>query len=285
MRKTVLYGLYAFVALVVFLYFRFPSELMKEILLSQVQKIEPQARLDTDMISPTVPPGIQLEPLAVSYANSPILRMDGLKITPQLFSLIGHNKRFAFKGALGSGELNGLAVAMMAPNEEQVQISINLSRVPLEFLEVLNQYQSFRPDGELDARITFDSSKGGGTAEVNMEISQARITLDPPLMGLEAMDFSLIKAQLTVSPRMVQIRSCEASGDQFESKLTGSIVFRRPLEESRLTLSLMIKPQPAFLADHKNDMIGGLLASGNAQKRGLVFRISGTLNNPNYVVR
>ncbi len=285
MRKILLYGLYALVALVVFLYFRFPSALMKEILISQVQKIEPQARLETDMISPTVPPGIELEPLSVSYANTPILRMDGLKITPQLSSLIGHNKRFAFKGTLGSGELTGLAVTTMAPNEEQVQANITLSRVPLEFLEVLNQYQSFKPYGDLDARINFDSIKGGGTADVNMEISQARITLDPPLMGLEAMEFSLIRAQLTVSPRMVQIRSCEASGDQFESKLTGSIVFRDPLEDSRLTLSLTIKPQPSFLADHKNDMIGGLLASDNAQKRGLIFRISGTLNNPNYVVR
>jgi len=285
MRKIVLYGIYALVALAVFLYFRFPSELMREILLSQVQEIDPQARLDTDLISPTVPPGIELEPFSVSYANTPILRMDGLKITPQLSSLIGHSRRFEFKGTLGSGELNGLAIRTMTPNEEQVQVNINLSRVPLEFLEVLNQYQSFRPDGELDARINFDSIKGGGTAEVNMEISQARITLDPPLMGLEAMEFSLIKAQLTISPRMVQIRSCEASGDQLESKLTGSILFRHPLENSRLTLSLTIKPQPSFLADHKNDMIGGLLASGNAQKRGLIFRISGTLNNPNYVVR
>lgn len=258
---------------------------MKEILVSQVQKIEPQARLDTDRISPTIPPGIELEPLSVSYADTPVMRMDGLKITPQLVSLIGSNKRFAFKGTLGSGELNGLAVTSMAPDGDQVQISINLSRVPLEFLEILNQYQSFKPDGELDARINFDSLRAGGTAEVNMEISRARIAMDPPLMGLEAMEFSLIKAQLTVSPRMVQIRSCEASGDQIESKLTGSIVFRRPLEDSRLTLSLTIKPQPTFLADHKNDMIGGLLASGNAQKRGLIFRISGTLNNPNYVVR
>ena len=127
--------------------------------------------------------------------------------------------------------------------------------------------------------------KGGGTAEVSLEISQAHITLDPPLMGLEGMEFSLIKAQLIVTPRMMQIRSCEANGDQFESKLTGSIVFRQPFEESRLTLSMTVKPQPAFLADHKNDMIGGLLSSGNAQKRGLIFRISGTLHNPNYVVR
>ena len=284
-RKIILYSLYTIVMLVIFLYFRFPSEIMKDVLISQVQKAEPLARLDTDRISPTIPPGIKLEPLSVSYANTPLLRMDDLEITPHLFSLIGHSKKFSFKGTLGSGELNGMADAVVSAADQQAQINLNLSRVPLEFLEILNQYQTFRPEGEMDAKISYDSLKGGGTAEVSLEISQAHITLDPPLMGLEGMEFSLIKAQLIVTPRMMQIRSCEANGDQFESKLTGSIVFRQPFEESRLTLSMTVKPQPAFLADHKNDMIGGLLSSGNAQKRGLIFRISGTLHNPNYVVR
>ena len=44
-------------------------------------------------------------------------------------------------------------------------------------------------------------------------------------------------------------------------------------------------PQPAFLAEHKNDLIGGLMTSQTAQKRGMVFRISGTLDNPKYVMR
>jgi len=284
-KKIFLYGLYGIFALVVFLYFRFPSELMKDLLLVQVQKSQPLARLDTKKVSPTIPPGIKLEPLSVAYANTPILHMDDLKITPRLFSLFGHTKRFDFKGTMGTGELTGQVDTVRESNGEQAQISANLSRVPLEFLEVLYQYQGFRPEGQMDAKIIFDSNKGGGTSDVSLEISRAHIMLDPPLMGLEAIDFSLIKAQLTASPRLVQIRSCEASGDQLESKLTGSIVFREPLEESRISLSLTIKPQPAFMADHKNDMIGGLLTSGNAQKRGLIFRISGTLKNPNYVIR
>ena len=70
-------------------------------------------------------------------------------------------------------------------------------------------------------------------------------------MDLDTLEFSLVKAQLTANQRMVQIRSCEAGGDQIESKLTGAIVLRQPLQESRLTLSLTLRPLPAFLADHK----------------------------------
>ncbi len=284
-NKIFLYGLYAIVALVASLYFRFPSELIKEIVLAQVHKARPEVQLDTDVISPTIPPGIKLEPLLVSYAKMPILRMDDLRITPDLFSLIGSNRHYAFKGNLGTGELNGKVDTDTASNAGQTQISLSLTRTPLAFLEIFNQIQSVRPDGEMDAKINFDSNKGGGTAEVNLEIMLVHIALDPPVMGLEALEFDRINAQLTVSPRAMQIRNCDASGDQLEGKLTGSVVFRNPMEESKITLSLTLKPQPAFIAEHKNDMIGGLLSSDNAQKRGLVFRISGTFKNPNYVIR
>jgi hypothetical protein len=67
--------------------------------------------------------------------------------------------------------------------------------------------------------------------------------------------------------------------------MTGSVIFRQPMGNSRLTLSCTVKPQPAFVAEHKNDLIGGLLASQTAQKRGMIFRVSGTLDNPKYTVR
>lgn len=125
----------------------------------------------------------------------------------------------------------------------------------------------------------------GGTADINTEIRPARISLENPFMGVETLEFTSISAQMTLTPRMLQIRNCDATGGQLESKLTGSIVFRQPMSNSRLTLSLTVKPLPAFIADHKEDMIGGLLASENAQKRGVVFRISGTIGNPRYVIR
>lgn len=283
--KIFLYVLYAVLALAVFLYFRFPSELMKEILIARVSRLQPLAQLEIDSVRPSVPPGIKLESLTIIYDDMPVLRMDSLKITPHLLSMLGQTKRFSFKGALGDGELRGTAELAAASSGEQVQGDLRLSQVPLEFLEILSQYPNFKPDGKMNAVVSFDSTKGGGAADISLEITPARIVLEPPLMDVKVLEFSLIKAQLAATPRMVQIRSCEGTGDQVEGKLTGAVVLRQPFANSRLTLSLTAKPQPAFIADHKNDMIGGLLASGNVQKRGLIFRISGTIDNPNYVIR
>jgi type II secretion system protein N len=283
--KIFLYILYAVFALAVFLYFRFPSDLMKEILIARMNRMQPMAQLEMDSVRPTIPPGIKLEPLTIFYDNMPVLRMDSIKITPHLFSMLGQNKKFSFKGTLGDGELSGTAQMAAASSGGQMQGELRFSQVPLEFLEILSQYPNFKTDGKMNAMVNFDSAKGGGSADISLEITPAHIMLEPPLMDLKSLEFSLIKAQLAATPRMVQIRSCEATGDQLEGRLTGAVVLRQPFADSRLTLSLTARPQPAFIADHKNDMIGGLLASGNVQKRGLIFRISGTIDNPNYVIR
>ncbi len=283
--KIFLYIAFGLVALVFFLYARFPSEMVKNSVFEQIKAIDPKAGLDTDEIRLTIPPGLKMEPLSVDYADQPIFHMDDLKVTPSLFSLFAAAKQYSYHGNIGSGVLKGRAETAIQNKREQTKVAMTLTRVPLNYIDIVNQWKSYIPDGELDATVNFDSLKGGGTADINLEISPSRISFDPPLMGIEALDFDQLKAQLIVTQRMLQIRNCEASGDQIEGKITGSIVFREPIDDSRLTLSLTVKPQPTFIEDHKNDVIGGMLTAGNAQKRGVVFRISGTLQNPRYVIR
>lgn len=283
--KIFLYVLFGLTALVFFLYFRFPSDLVDHAIDERLRQVEPKARADVDEISPTIPPGLKLEPLSISYADMPVIRLDFLKITPNLFYLLSGSGRYSYRGDIGSGDLRGRAITGVENNRQQSKITMTLNRVPLQYIEFLNQWKGYKADGELDANIAYDSSKGGGTADINLEISPARITFDPPLMGIDALDISQLTSQLVATRRMLQIKSGNVIGNQIDGKITGSIVFREPIEESRISLSLTIKPQQEFLADHKDDMIGGLLSSANAQKRGVVFRITGTINNPRYVIR
>ncbi len=283
--KIFLYIVFGVVALVIFLYLRFPSEMVKLALQDQLKSVDPKASLEIDRIKPAIPPGLTLEPLSARYADMPILRMNFLKITPSLFNVFSSSSRYAYRGELGSGDLRGRAVTAVKNDRSQSKITVTLNRVPLNYLEILQQWKGVKADGELDADIVFDTAKGGGTADVDLEISPARIAFDPPLMDVAALDFSQLKGRLMVTRRMLQIKNCDAVGNQIDGNLTGTIVLREPIEESRMSLSLTVKPRQAFLADHKNDVIGGLLSSANAQKRGIVFRISGTINNPRYVIR
>jgi type II secretion system protein N len=284
--KILLYSGFALVAVIFFLYLLFPSELFRDVLEERVAQINPDLMIVTETIQPTIPPGLKLQPLVISYTDLPVLRSDYLKVTPNLFSLLSDPKVFHFKGPIGSGDFRGRGEINRKTKRPQDKLTLNLNNIPVEVIEMLELWPQYQPSGELSGRVNYDSLKGaGGTVEADVQISPFRITLNPPLMGLETLDFSELKAQMTMTPRMLQIRRCEAGGNQLEGKLTGSIIFSKPFGNSRLTMSLTVKPRPEFVAQHKNDIIGGFLATDKAQKRGILLRFSGTLDNPSYRIR
>lgn len=277
---------FALVAVIFFLYLLFPSELFRDVLKDRVAQIDPDLMIATETIQPAIPPGLKLQPLVISYTDFSVLRSDYLKVTPNLFSLLSDPKVFNFKGPLGSGDFRGHGEINRKTKRPQDKLTLNLNNIPVEVFEIFELWPQYRPSGELTGHVKYDSLKGaGGTVEADVHIIPFRITLDPPLMGIETLDFTELKAQMSMTPRMLQIRRCEASGNQLEGKLTGSIVFSKPFGNSRLTMSLTVKPRPEFVAQHRNDMIGGFIDSDKAQKRGILLRFSGTLDNPSYRVR
>jgi type II secretion system protein N len=284
--KVILYIAFTLLMVVVFLLFRFPSEMAVQLIDSQMTRYYPEVQVNTNEVSPTFPPGIKLMPMEVSYAGLPLFSADEFRIRPKLLSMFGANKSAAFGGSMGTGKIKGNAATTTEATRSYAKVVINLIAIPLEALELSGQFPGYRPSGDINAYVDYDSRKGsGGTAKINLDIVPVKIALESPLMGLEMIEFSQLKAELTATQRMLQIRRCEADGPQFEGKLSGSIIFRNPIENSRLTLSCTLRPHPSFVAEQKNNIIGGLLSSGNALKRGLVFRISGTLAKPRYVMR
>lgn len=285
-KKIFLYTLFTLVALLLFLYLRFPSQAVRDLIVVEVEKAKPELKVTAEGAYPVFPPGLKLKPFTLAYDDIPIIRMTHLKMIPGLISMFRQNKEMDFNGPLGSGSLKGNAQVALDERRPKINVVMNLARVPIEALEVLDMWPDYKLAGEMNTHIIYDSRKGaGGSTSINADITPAKIILNEPLMGIEQMEFTQIVAEMTLTPRMLQIARCEMFGNQIEGKITGSIIFRQPLQNSRITLSCTLKPQPAFAAEHKNDMIGGLLGSEAALKRGVVFRISGTLGNPSYVVR
>ena len=284
--KFILYVVYSVGAVVFFLLVLFPSQPLKRMIIEQVALAQPEIELQTEKVQIVFPPGLKLTPISIAYAGIPVIKADQVKLIPSLISLLSQTKHIGIRGEIGSGVLQGQSVLIQDAKRPQTKMTLNLSNVPIAMLAVANQWPQFRPSGEINAFIDYDSRRSGaGGANINIEATLAAVTLTPPVMGLERLEFSKIESEITLTPRMMQIKRFTATGLQIEGKLTGSVIFRQPMGNSRITLSCTLKPQPAFVAEHKNDLIGGLLTSQTAQKRGMIFRISGTLDNPKYVMR
>lgn len=273
----------------VFLYLLFPSDLIKEIMVERLEQNQPNVAVQTDTIGLSIlPPGVRFEPFAVSYAGKPCVDSDIFKVRPHLLSLIKDTKVFSFNGPVGSGRLSGQAELTQTPKHGQRLVFRNadLADVPLEAIAFFKQWKQYTPSGSIDGEISYNTLKSGrGRFDANFTVSPIRIVIDPPQVGLKSLEFTELVAEISANERQLTIKKCEAFGAQLEGKITGFIALRQPFGNSRPTLSLTIKPQQAFIDDHKNDIIGGLLSSSKAQKRGIVFQISGTLDNPSYVIR
>jgi len=284
--KILLYLFFTLVALVIFLYVRFPSETARELIVSRLHEISPQLRMETGTVKPTFPPGLKMNQVKIDYDQMPVFQSDHIKLVPNLFSLLGSQKSLNFNAPLGGGVIEGRAQLNTNGKRVQHSLVLNARSVPMSSLDIFKQWNAFKPNGDLNAYVDYDGSKGpGGTAKLKLDITPGRIDFNPPIMGIGQIEFNQIQGEMTLTPRMLQITTLEASGPQLESKISGSILFRQPLSSSRVTLSCSLKPQAAFTAEHKNDMLGGFFSSNAAQTRGIVVRISGTLDNPRYVVR
>lgn len=285
-KKIFLYTFYTLMALLLFIYMRFPSQTMRDLIVAKVEMAEPELQITAEGAYPVFPPGLKLEPFALAYGDIPIIRMAHLKVVPGLISMFRRNKEMDFNGPVASGSLKGNARIELDERRPKINVVMNLARVPVEELSLLGMWPEYKLAGEMNTHILYDSLKGaGGTTSVNADITPAKIVLSEPLMGIEELEFSQVVAEMTVTPRMLQIARCELSGNQIEGKITGSIIFRQPIQNSRITLSCTLKPQPAFVAEHRDDMIGGFFGTETAQRRGVILRISGTVGNPSYVVR
>ncbi len=285
-KKIILYGCYTFLAAIFFLYYLFPSETARHLIVKQLDQLHPAVKVRIEEVRPTFPPGLKLAPLTIEFEQLPVVNSNHLIVKPDLLSLFGSERSFDFNGPMGTGQYYGRAELDVDGKRPQNTLLLNLKAVPLEALDMLRQWPFFKAAGDLNAYVDYDSRKGaGGTAKINVDINPVRISFESILAGLEQLEFSQLQAEMAVTPRMLQISRCEATGAQIEGKVSGSIVFRQPLQNSRIALSCTLKPQPAFAAEHKNDMLGGLFSSSAAQKRGIILVISGTLDNPRYVIR
>lgn len=285
-RKIVLYGLYTLAVVFFFLYVRFPSQAVQDYVTKKIHQSYPDIQLITEKVTPVFPFGLKMAPLTLSYSGTPVLRTDFATATVSLSSLFKKNKQIDYSGTIGNGSFKGWTEWSKIEKKSQVKSSLKFMNLAIESVDWVNRWPGYKPWGEMNASLDYDSRKGGtGSATVLIDIAQAGVLLNPALMGLEKIEVAQLQAEMVLTQKMLQIKRCDANGPQMTGKLVGSVMLREPIGSSRLTMSCTIKPEPAFIAEHKTDPIGGLLGSETAQQRGLVFRITGTLDTPNYTTR
>ncbi len=285
-KQIFYYSLFGFAALVFFAYVLFPSDNLKQFISGKLSEMDPNIGAKIDNIRPVLPPGIALDRVDISYQGERLAQMPTLKIAPSLTTLFKTKKTISLKGSLNDGIIKGSGTLVNNNGYTFSTAYADLTNVKIEQLEYLKRLKDYRLSGLVDGKISMDDKKGPrGTITADLTLSQGRVGIVTPFFGIDHISIDRAQAALLLTSKRVRIRSCTLKGPQLDGKLSGYIDLKTPIEQSLLNLSGSAKPHPEFIARLQSTLPMGMPNSDNFNKRGLPFRITGMLGNPEFKLR
>ncbi len=280
------YALYAISVAVVLLYVRFPSETFQSYLVQVAGRMDPQVIFSTRSLDPSFPPGLRLQEPVFSLKQRPktaFFKAQELSVNPGMGSLILGNTTWFFDARAYGGIINGHILS--GEDGEIDGFSLSLEKVRIHEYAFLPQFGMGDLGGTLKGNITYKGPPdrivlGDGAGDIH--ISEGKIDLLNPFLGLETIPFGKLNARFTLKKGTVNLTSVSLDGKGFQGSVSGTIRLDRIMGRSRLNLRGTIEPIEAFLGTLK----GGpaLLNLFRGGKNGLrrSFVIQGTFRSPKF---
>ena len=285
MKKWIGYTAYVIAALAVFIYLLFPSQEIKQYIVRQAAALDPEVSVELEKVDLSLPPGLQLSNLKLFYKGSAAFDSSRVKLTPRYVSLFTPAKGFNVKGKAYNGELNGRASVESASNSKYTA-NLAFDEIELAKIAILSEMVPHQVSGIADGKVVYSSDSGGfGEGNARLMIKQCRVELGAPIFGFTELSVGTLKATLELKGRQADVKEITIDGRQVSGNASGEIRLRQPLSESRIQLSGVIKPRPSFIKELGKVVPSQLLSGGNFVRNGVPFRISGSVERPNFSLR
>ncbi len=94
-RKRLVYCVFVIATVVFFIYFLFPSEVVKEHIAFNLSKIDPDFNISIDYLNPVFPPGLRLHNVSLYHLHDTLIEIEQIRITPELLSFFGSSFTFS----------------------------------------------------------------------------------------------------------------------------------------------------------------------------------------------
>jgi type II secretion system protein N len=275
-KSWVAYTLYALVLTGALLYARFPADAVERYLVDRVARAAPGTELVIGEIRPALPPGLVMEPVGLTRADAPLVRLDRLQLTPALLSLLGDRPRTDVDARGLGGQVEGeLILARTGDGAVPEAAEAEWTNLNLSGLPFLQQLSPHAVTGLLDGNLTYEAGEG----EATLTVRDGGVVFTEPLFNIPGVSFTRIDARLSLTGgRTLTLTECTLAGNQVGGSLSGTLTLSRPLESSSLNLTGELRPHPTLLAG-----LGDGAAMLLRQRRGPIpFAIRGPLASPRF---
>lgn len=280
-KSRIFWAIYIICAALFFFYILFPSETVKEYLADQIRQAHPGLTVEIGRLMPGFPPTLKLYDVSVYHFDQILAEMENLKISPNLLSLFLATTHISFKGTGYGGTLKGQADINKNSANRQMTIDADLAGIQVKELEALNAVTTHQISGNLDGTLKFKTNAPHQGLSGNLILTDGQIEFSPPLLNQNTLSFNTIEAEVMIHNRSLTIRRCQIEGNQLGAQFSGSIKISGRSARKILNLSGTVNPHAALLAKLGKN-IPQLLSGSDSDKQGFPFKITGTMDSPEY---
>lgn len=281
LKTRISWAIYIICAALFFFYTLFPSDTVKEYLADQVRQAHPGLTVEIGRVKPGFPPGLELYDVRVYHLGQTLADLENLKISPDVLSLFLATTHLSFKGNGYGGTLKGRVDINKNSANTEMMIGADLSGIQVKQLEALSAITTHKISGNLGGTLTFKTKVPHQGLSGNLILTDGQIEFSPAVLNQNLLSFNTIEAELMLNNRSLTINRCQLEGNQLDADVSGSIKFSGRSARKILDLSGTVRPHAALLAKLGKN-IAQLLAGSNLDNQGLPFKITGTMDSPDY---
>jgi len=267
------------------LYYRFPSDALRDYLQKTANNVNNSVTLSIDQVKPLLPFGIKLvhsELFLKGKLSRKLFRSDILTIKSSPWSFFKEISKYCFKCLSYGGDITGCVYfksSMKAPFDTEIE----LRDIHIAEHEHLKDFIGREIDGILSATIFYKGEHKnliGGTGEAHVTLAEGKIALLVPVLSIESIEFDEIKSNMALKKQTINLKHVELKGPLLKSTLSGTIRLKKEFTKSALNLKGTIEPYASFFKDMK-DISNTMSFFKQRMKEGVLpFIIYGTIEEP-----
>lgn len=284
-KERLLYGIFAIVSTLAFLYIRFPGDGVRVFLDNKLQHIQPGLSFAAEKIKPWPLLGLRLIDATVcaKEASKVLFKADELVANVQITALLRGEYKVDFScSALGGRILGQLLARNRTKGPYGAQIS--LQNIALESKPALAELAGRHFSGDLSGSITLAGLTGfppNGDGKADLTIADGSFELLQPVLGIQTVSFKEVEVQAALADRKVTM-TVALQGREFSGTLSGSVSLAGDIGSSRLNLKGSVAPMADFLRENQEVRDALKLVRKHLRNGRYSFMVSGTVREPKF---
>jgi type II secretion system protein N len=285
-RKWIGYGVYGIILMFLLLIFRFPSDAVKDYVMSTINGGSSNVSITIEKASLSFPLRIRftgVEGRLKEDQSTTLFKVNEILVKPSLFSLFTKNQTFCFVCNAYEGTITGSVNLQKNGESLKFVSSSELKNININDKSQLPAFLKDNFGGTLEGTVKYSGSglgNAGTEGEASLTLSKGSVKLGTPLFDIKAIDFKEILIKADLKDQTLSIPSLSLKGDSFLGQASGTVALKNPVLKSLINFDASIEPAAGSIRKSSDGADAMALLRQSLKNGKISFSLQGTFEQP-----